>query len=148
MAHRYEHNWAVIVSLKVSRGRRYYRFRRIPILSGSAAYALKEFFRLPGTLATKPRYRPTFYLIIVAATLAGVAMNFMGINPIKALFITAVINGLVAPPLLVLIVLLASDRTVMQDKVSGLVSQTLTWVATGVMSIAGLALLVTLAHPI
>ena len=120
----------------------------IPILSGSAAYALKEFARLPGTLATKPRYRPTFYLIIVGATLAGVAMNFMGINPIKALFITAVINGLVAPPLLILIVLLASDRTVMRDKVSGLLSKTLTWAATGVMSVAGIALLVTFFHPL
>ena len=120
----------------------------IPILSGSAAYALKEFFRLPGTLATKPRYRPTFYLIIVAATLSGVAMNFMGINPIRALFVTAVINGLVAPPLLILIVLLASDATVMKDKVSGLLSKTFTWAATGIMSIAGVALLATLFHPL
>lgn len=118
----------------------------IPILSGSAAYALKEFFHLPGSLATKPRYRPTFYLIIVLATLAGVAMNFVGINPIEALFITAVINGLVAPPLLVLIVLLASDRKVMKDKVSGTLSKTLTWAATGTMSLAGLALLVTSLH--
>ncbi len=119
----------------------------IPILSGSAAYALKEFARLPGTLATKPRYRPTFYLIIVLAILAGVAMNFMGINPIRALFITAVINGLVAPPLLILIVLLASDRTVMHDKVSGLLSKTLTWAAAGIMSVAAVALLVTIVRP-
>jgi NRAMP (natural resistance-associated macrophage protein)-like metal ion transporter len=119
----------------------------IPILSGSAAYALKEFLRLPGTLATKPRYRPTFYLIVVLATVTGVAMNFMGINPIRALFITAVINGLVAPPLLILIVLLASDRNVMRDKVSGTLSKTLTWTATGVMSLAAVALLVTTLHP-
>jgi Mn2+/Fe2+ NRAMP family transporter len=118
----------------------------IPILSGSAAYALKEFFRLPGTLASKPRYRPTFYLIIMLATLSGVAMNFMGINPIKALFLTAVINGVVAPPLLVLIVLLASDRSVMQDRVSGPLSKTLTWAATGIMSVAAVALLVTILH--
>ena len=115
----------------------------IPILSGSAAYALKEFLNLPGTLAAKPRYRPTFYAIIGLAMLAGMAMNFMRIDPIQALFYTAVINGLVAPPLLVLIVLLGSDRTYMKDKVSGPLSRTLTWLATGLMALAAAALLAT-----
>ena len=120
----------------------------IPILSGSAAYAAKEFLRLPGTMATKPRFRPTFYLIIALATLAGMGMNFVHIDPIKALFITAVINGLVAPPLLVLIVLLAADRAVMKENVSGLLSKVLTWGAAGVMGIAAIALVVTTVHPI
>lgn len=115
----------------------------IPILSGSAAYALREFFHLHGTMATKPRYRPTFYLIIVVATLAGVAMNFLHINPIQALFLSAVLNGLIAPPLMLLIVLLAGDRTVMKDKVSGPLSSTLTWIATVVMTVAAIALIVT-----
>jgi Mn2+/Fe2+ NRAMP family transporter len=73
-------------------------------------------------------------------------MNFLGINPIKALFLTAVINGVVAPPLLVLIVLLGSDRAVMKDKVSGPLSKTLTWAATGIMGVAAVALLVTILH--
>jgi Mn2+/Fe2+ NRAMP family transporter len=115
----------------------------IPILSGSAAYALKEFLNLPGTLAAKPRYRPTFYAIIGLATVAGVAMNFLRIDPIQALFYTAVINGLVAPPLLVLIVLLGSDRTYMKNKVSGRLSKTLTWLATGLMALAAVALIAT-----
>ena len=114
----------------------------IPILSGSAAYALKEFLNLPGTLAAKPRYRPTFYAIIALAVIAGMAMNFLRIDPIQALFYTAVINGLVAPPLLVLIVLLGSDRSYMKDKVSGPLSKTLTWLAAGLMSLAAVALLV------
>jgi Mn2+/Fe2+ NRAMP family transporter len=120
----------------------------IPILSGSAAYAAKEFLHLPGTMASKPRYRPTFYLIIALATLAGVGMNFLHIDPIKALLLTAVINGIVAPPLLVLIVLLAADRAVMQERVSGLVCKVLTWGATGVMGLAAIALAVTTVHPI
>ena len=120
----------------------------IPILSGSAAYAAKEFLHIPGTLANKPRFRPTFYLIIALATLVGVAMNFLHIDPIKALFITAVINGLVAPPLLVLIVLLAADRAVMNERVSGLLSKVLTWGATAVMGTAAFALVVTTVHPI
>jgi NRAMP (natural resistance-associated macrophage protein)-like metal ion transporter len=115
----------------------------IPILSGSAAYALKEFLNLPGTLAAKPRYRPTFYAIIALAVIAGMAMNYLHIDPIRALFYTAVINGLVAPPLLALIVLLGSDRTYMKNRVSGPLSKSLTWLATALMSIAALALLAT-----
>ena len=97
----------------------------------------------PGTLAAKPRYRPTFYAIIALAVVAGMAMNFLHIDPIRALFYTAVINGLVAPPLLVLIVLLGSDRAYMKDKVSGGLSKSLTWLATALMSVAALALLAT-----
>ena len=112
----------------------------IPILSGSAAYALKEFFRLPGSLDEKPRNYPTFYAVIVVATLAGVAFNFLHVDPIKALFITSVINGVIAPPLLVLIVLLASDSKVMGARVSGRLSKILTWAAAGLMSAAAIAL--------
>jgi NRAMP (natural resistance-associated macrophage protein)-like metal ion transporter len=115
----------------------------IPILSGSAAYAVKEFMGWKGGLAAKPRYRPTFYGIIAAATLAGLAMNFLHIDPIRALFWTAVINGMVAPPLMILIVLLGSDRKFMEDKVSGWLSKTLTWAGTISMTAAALALLVT-----
>ncbi len=124
------------------------RLLAVPILSGSAAYAAKAFLHIPGTMAAKPRFRPTFYLIIALATLAGVGMNFLDIDPIKALFITAVINGLVAPPLLVLIVLLAADRAVMKERVSGLLSKILTWGAAGVMALAAVALVVTTVHPI
>ena len=115
----------------------------IPIFSGSAAYAVKEFFGLPGTLDTKPRYRPTFYLIIVLATAIGIGINFVHIDPIKALFWTAVINGVVAPPLMVLIVLLGSDRDFMEKRVSGALSKSLTWIATVFMGIAAIAMVVT-----
>jgi NRAMP (natural resistance-associated macrophage protein)-like metal ion transporter len=113
----------------------------IPILSGSAAYALKEFLNLPGNLASKPRYRPTFYLILALAVAAGTAINFLHIDPIKALFYSAVINGIVAPPLMVLIVLLGSDGTFMKEHVSGRLSRGLTWLATGLMAMGALALL-------
>ena len=115
----------------------------IPILSGSAAYALKEFLNLPGSLASNPRFRPTFYVIIALAVVAGIGMNYIGLDPIRALFYTAVINGLVAPPLLVLIVLLGSDRKFMEERVSGGVSKFLTWLATGLMAAAAVALVVT-----
>ncbi len=116
----------------------------VPILTASAAYAVKEFMGFEGALADKPWYRPTFYAIMALATVAAVALNLIGIDPIRALFMTAIINGLVAPPLLVLIVLLGTDRGIMGKRTSGWVSRSLTWTATAVMSVAAVALLTTL----
>jgi NRAMP (natural resistance-associated macrophage protein)-like metal ion transporter len=114
----------------------------IPILAGSASYALKEFLGLRGDLASKPRHRPTFYVILAAATIAGVVMNFMHLDPIHALFATAVINGVVAPPLLVLIVWLGTDRQIMKRRVSGRLSLALTGLTTLAMAAAALTMLV------
>jgi Mn2+/Fe2+ NRAMP family transporter len=75
--------------------------------------------------------------------LGGLAMNFVGIDPIKALFATAVINGLVAPPLLILITWLSSDRKVMGEHTSGLMSKTFGWLASGVMTLAAILLIAT-----
>jgi Mn2+/Fe2+ NRAMP family transporter len=99
----------------------------IPILAASGAYAVKEFFGVRGGLADKARYRPFFYGVLALGMLGGLAMNFVGIDPIKALFATAVINGLVAPPLLILITLLGSDRRVMGEHASGRLSKTFGW---------------------
>jgi Mn2+/Fe2+ NRAMP family transporter len=115
----------------------------VPILSGSAAYALKEFLGLPGNLADKPRYRPTFYAVIVLSVAAGVAMNLLHIDAIAALFWTAVINGLVAPPLLFLIVILGADKKVMGRHASGRLSKVLTGAATLLMTVAALAMILT-----
>lgn len=83
--------------------------------------------------------------MLTLATLAGVGMNFVHLDPIRALFYTAVINGVVAPPLLVLIVLLGADRRIMRTAASGRLSLTLTLVATGFMTLAAVAMFVTLA---
>lgn len=115
----------------------------VPILSGSAAYALKEVTGLPGTLASKPQYRPTFYIVLALSVLVGLGLNFDHVDPMTALFWTAVINGLVAPPLLGLIVLLGSDRKLMAERVSGKLSRTLTWLATGLMAAAAVAMILT-----
>src|SRR5438876_8502004 len=106
----------------------------IPILTGSAGYAVKDFFGLKGDLSDKPRYRPTFYAIIALSTVAGLALNLLNIDPIRALFVAAIINGLVAAPLMILIALLGSDRKIMGKRRSGRVSTTLSWVATSVMA--------------
>ncbi len=114
----------------------------IPILTGSATYAIKEFFGFGGSLASKPQQQPTFYLILTLATVAGVAMNFIHLDPIRALFIAAVINGVVAPPLLLLIVLLGLDPAVMKRYVSGKVSLALTGTATVFMAAAAITMFV------
>jgi NRAMP (natural resistance-associated macrophage protein)-like metal ion transporter len=116
----------------------------IPVLTGSAAYAVTEFFGLRGSLAEKAMYRPTFYGLIVLAIIGGLLMNFLNIDPIQALVVTAIINGVVAPPILVLIALLARDGEVMGDRRSGRWSNALVWAATLLMGAAAMALLATL----
>ena len=115
----------------------------IPVLTASAAYAVKEFFGFRGSLSETPRSRPTFYGLIVIALIGGVVMNVLRIDPIQALVVTAIINGVVAPPILVLIALLARDRRVMDEHRSGRVSNSLVWIAAAVMSAAALLLVVT-----
>jgi Mn2+/Fe2+ NRAMP family transporter len=115
----------------------------VPILAGSAAYAVKEFFGLRGTLADRARTRPAFYGVLTVAMVGGLAISLLGINPIKALVITAIINGIVAPPMLALITILSGDRRVMGPQRSGRLSHGLLWLTTGLMSAAVLGLLVT-----
>ena len=116
----------------------------IPILAGSASYALKEFLGMRGNLASKPKYRPTFYLILASATVVGILLNVVHLDPIRALFLSAVINGVVAPPLLVLIVLLGADKRVMKRQASGRLSLTLTGITTVLMAVAAIAMIVSL----
>lgn len=113
----------------------------IPILSGSAAYAIAEAFGWEyGLDAHWSRAKP-FYAVIIVATVIGVAMNFLGINPIDALVYTAVLNGIVAPPLLVMVMLAARNPKVMGKQTIGPVLTILGWVATIGMflALAGLA---------
>ncbi|HEX9095984.1 MAG TPA: Nramp family divalent metal transporter [Candidatus Dormibacteraeota bacterium] len=116
----------------------------IPILTGSATYAIKEFFGFGGSLASKPRNRPTFYLVLTLATVAGVVMNFVHLDPIRALFIAAVINGVLAPPLLLLIVILGADGAVMKRHASGRASLALTGIATAFMAVAAITMFATM----
>ncbi|HEY8657227.1 MAG TPA: divalent metal cation transporter [Candidatus Limnocylindria bacterium] len=113
----------------------------IPILSGSAAYAVSEAFGWRAGLEERWDRAKPFYGVIILATLVGMAMNFIGIDPIAALFYTAMLNGIIAPPLLVLVMLVARDRRVMGDQTIGPLLTTLGWIATIGMflALAGLA---------
>jgi NRAMP (natural resistance-associated macrophage protein)-like metal ion transporter len=113
----------------------------VPILAGSAAYAVAETFKFREGLYLKLRQAPGFYAVIALATLVGAAINLIGINPILALYYAAVLNGLVAPPLLLIIMLIGNDEKIMQNKTNGRVSNILGWVTTIAMAVAAAALL-------
>ncbi|MFM5930689.1 MAG: NRAMP family divalent metal transporter [Novosphingobium sp.] len=87
----------------------------VPILAGSAAYAVSETFGWTEGLDRRPREAKAFYGVIALATLGGVALNLTGIDPMKALYWAAVVNGLLAPPLMVVTMLIARNPKVMGD---------------------------------
>jgi NRAMP (natural resistance-associated macrophage protein)-like metal ion transporter len=104
-------------------------FLAIPTLAGSAAYAFAETFGWRQGLDSKFTAARAFYAVVILSTLMGIGLDFADVNPVKALYWTAIINGLLAPFLLVGVWLVASDRKVMQDQPSsrlGLVSVGLT----------------------
>jgi len=115
----------------------------IPVLTGSAAYAVAETFGWPSGLDEKPRHAKKFYTVIAASTLVGVLIDFAGINPISALFWTAVINGVVAPPLLVVVMLVANNKHVMGARTNGLFTNIVGWLAAAVMFAAAIGMFVT-----
>jgi Mn2+/Fe2+ NRAMP family transporter len=117
-------------------------FLAIPTLAGSTAYAFAETLGWRQGLNKKLRQARWFYALILASTGLGVGLDFIGINPVKALYWTAVINGLLAPFLLVAILIVASDKRMMQ----GQPSSRLGWIAVAIttiaMFVAGIAMFV------
>ena len=93
----------------------------------------------------KLRQAPGFYAVIALSTAVGALLNFLGFNPIQALYYTAVLNGIVAPPLLAMIMLVSNNRAVMKDKTAGTVANVFGWLTVLLMSLAALALLYNLA---
>jgi len=114
----------------------------VPVLAGASAYAVAETMRWPSGLERKPLRARGFYAVIALATLAGTAMNFVHVNPIRALYWTAVINGVIAVPMLVAIMLLASrERTMGRFAISGTL-RTAGWLTAAVMAACVVAMAV------
>jgi len=118
-------------------------FLAVPILTGSSAYAVTEAFRGRYGFSQKLRDAKLFYGVIIASTFVGLLINFVGINPIRALFMAAVINGFLAPPLLMVIMLIANNRKVMKDRTNGRWTNIFGWTTTLVMFVAAVALVLT-----
>lgn len=115
-------------------------FLAVPILTGSAAYAFSEGFGWRAGLDEKPRKARKFYAIIVLSTLLGLTINVAGIGAITALYWSAVVNGLLAPPLLVLIMLISRNPKVMGRRTVSGWQFRLGWTAAVLMTIAALVL--------
>jgi Mn2+/Fe2+ NRAMP family transporter len=84
----------------------------VPVLVGSCAYAVAEGAVWRGSMADKPRIAPKFYAVMAVAMTLGLVLNYLGFNAVKMLFWSAVINGLLAPPLILLVILLTSSQKV------------------------------------
>jgi NRAMP (natural resistance-associated macrophage protein)-like metal ion transporter len=108
----------------------------VPVLAGSAAYALGEARRWPVGLARQPLQAKAFYAAIAVATLLGAAANVLALNPVRALVWAAVLNGLVAVPVMALVMLMSSRRVIMGEFRISLPWSILGWLATALMAIA------------
>jgi NRAMP (natural resistance-associated macrophage protein)-like metal ion transporter len=115
----------------------------VPVLAGSCAYAIAEAAKWKSaSLNVKPRLAFKFYAVIGISILVGLAFDFARLNAVKMLFWSAILNGLLAPPLVIMVVLLTSDRKVMGHRVNSRGMQVLGWLCALVMTAAALALLI------
>jgi Mn2+/Fe2+ NRAMP family transporter len=117
-------------------------FLAVPVMTAGAAYDLAQGLGKPSSLNAKPHEAPFFYIIIVAATVLAVLLNFLGLNPIKALVWSGIVQGFSVPPLLLLMMLMTNDRKVMGDKVNSRLTNALGWITTLAASAATIGLAV------
>jgi NRAMP (natural resistance-associated macrophage protein)-like metal ion transporter len=118
-------------------------FLAVPVLTGSGAYALGEALGWKVGLNEKPRRARGFYAIVAGSTVVGMAINFVGINPIDALFWTAVINGFLTPPLLGLLLHVSNNKHIMGERVNGPGLNSVGWITTLIMTAAVVAMIAT-----
>jgi len=115
----------------------------IPVLAGSAAYAVCETFGWHASLESKPRNARQFYYVIALATALGVCLNLLGFDPIRALFWSALVNGIVAVPIMFLLMLISVNPAIVEKFPLPLHLRVAGWTATLLMAAASLALIVT-----
>jgi NRAMP (natural resistance-associated macrophage protein)-like metal ion transporter len=115
----------------------------VPVLAGSCAFAIAEASAWRGTLADKPKSGPKFYAVIAVSMVLGLILVSVGFDAVSMLFWSAVVNGVLAPPLIVVVVLLTSDRRVMGDRVNPPILKALGWLTAIVMTAATIAMLAT-----
>lgn len=118
----------------------------IPVLTGSAAYALSEAFGWKSSLDEKFAGAREFYICIIVSTALGILFNIFGVDAMTALYWSAIINGVVAPPVLVLIMLMANNKDVMGSRTNGYLTNCLGWATALVMSVAALSMLIPMGN--
>jgi NRAMP (natural resistance-associated macrophage protein)-like metal ion transporter len=115
----------------------------IPVLAGSTSYALSESFQWKHGLYRKLNEAYAFYGVIIISMVLGILFNLVGLDPIKALIYSAVLNGLIAPVILFFIVHLASDPSIMREHANGKGKSLIGWITIWVMTLAGIAVILT-----
>ncbi len=116
----------------------------IPVLAGSSSYAIAESLAWQSGLNRKLKQAYAFYGVIIISMLVGLGMNFIGLDPIKALIYSAVGNGLVAPIILAFIVLISSNHKIMGEWTNKHSTTVVGWFVTGLMAVAGIAAIVSM----
>jgi NRAMP (natural resistance-associated macrophage protein)-like metal ion transporter len=116
----------------------------VPVLAGSCAYAVAEAEGWRGSLEDTPRLARRFYAVVAVSMLVGLILSFVGLDAVTMLFWSAVVNGVLASPLIVLVVLLTSDHTVMGKRVNSPLLRWLGWATAVVMTAAAVGMFVTL----
>jgi NRAMP (natural resistance-associated macrophage protein)-like metal ion transporter len=115
----------------------------VPVLAGSSAYAVAEAARWRGSLADRPRRSRNFYVVIVAGLALGLALDYAGFNAVSMLFWSAVLNGVLAPPLIVIVLLLTNSRRIMGARSNPRWLSVLGWITVVIMTAATVAMFVT-----
>lgn len=116
----------------------------VPVLAGSASYAISESFGWKHSLSHKLKDAYAFYGVIIIAMLVGLGINFVGLDPIKALLYSAVFNGLIAPIILIFIVLISSNKKIMRKHVNHPVITIVGWFTTGIMAVTAIFTIISL----
>ncbi|MCX6544081.1 MAG: Nramp family divalent metal transporter [Acidobacteria bacterium] len=116
----------------------------VPVLAGSAAYAVAEARMWRGTLEDRPSVSRKFYAVVAVSMMLGLVLDFIGFNAVKMLFYSAVLNGVLAPPLIVLVVLLTSNPDVMGTRVSSRPLRYLGWATAAIMTAAAVGMFLTM----
>jgi Mn2+/Fe2+ NRAMP family transporter len=114
----------------------------VPVLGGSAAYAIAEGMQWEGSLDDRLSHATKFYAILAISVLAGVVLDLAGFSAVRMLFLAALVNGVLAPPLIVLVTLLTSDRTVMGNCTNPPLLRWLGWTTAILMAVASMAMFV------
>ncbi len=115
----------------------------VPVLAGSSGYALSDAFGWSEGLSRKFKQAKGFYLVIAASTLIGLWINFINIDPIKALVYTAVINGVIAVPILFAVMKIANDKEMLRGNTNSYVSNVIGWLVFAIMGASVIIMFVT-----
>ncbi len=118
----------------------------IPVLAGSTSYAISESFGWKHGLYRKLKEAYAFYGVIIVSVVLGILLNFVGIDPIKALIYSAIANGIIAPVILIFVLKLSSSKHVMGEHKNSRLATWIGWITVGIMALSGLAAIASLFY--